>query len=204
MRPCQTPRMASPDTVRKLQNYIYKRPQGQDGADVIARLEKEHAKDPLTEADWTSLIGAACSHPDAALVRVLAERAQPSEEQVGELMVSVVGSREARLGWVERRIAVLDVLGDFIDEGSTEQLSKALFTACWFGDSGSAAWLIEHGADIRHTSWNAIREADVDCLTNAEIYGERTGDFALRDYLQPWYDDKTPLGDWRALYDSAS
>jgi hypothetical protein len=38
-------------------------------------------------------------------------------------------------------------------------------------------------------------------MTNAEMYGDRFGDYTLYRYLQPWYENGTPLGDWRPLYE---
>lgn len=195
--------MTDPHAVGNLQRYISKRPHGQTDEQVFAHIAAQHAKDPLTVEDWNALVGSACSHPNADVVRWLLEQgARPDADQVAELMIATVRSQEKRLAWIERRIEVLEVLLTLCTEDDRQPLSAALAMACWFNNIGPAAWLIEHGADIRHTSWNHVRGADVDCLVNAEVYGDRSGDYTLRDYLQPWYDSETPLGDWRHLYDA--
>lgn len=193
--------MADPKTIRDLQRYIYKRPQGQSAEQVYAHIDKVHSRDPLSAGEWDALVGSACSNPDAAVVQWLIDRGARPAEQLTELMRATVGSRESRLAWIDRRIEVLGILAAFCPKNDKETLSKTLWWACWFGNIGPAAWLIQQGADIRYAEWNASRDAEVDCMVNAEIYGERSGDFALRDYLLPWHQDGLPLGDWRRLYD---
>ena len=182
-----------------LRRYVYKRPQDQTTAEVCAHIESVHARDRLTASNWDSLLVPACTHPDAELVRWLVEHGARPDKQLKTLMTMTVGSREQRLPWIDRRIAVLGVLSPFCSAEDTH-LSEALAAACGSGNIGPAAWLIEHGADIHFTSWNAFRHAKVDCLTHAETYGERTGDLSLYRFLLPWYESGTALGDWRQLY----
>lgn len=186
----------------RAQRYIYKRPQDQTDEQVFAHIDAIDARDPLTTEQWTALVGSACSHPTAAVVTWLASRGARPQDQLTELMRATVGSKERRLPWIERRIEVLAVLDGFRADGDTEPLDQALVDACWFGNIGPAAWLIEHGADIRFAAWNFVRKADVDAFAHAEVFGERFGDFTLRDYLRPYYESGTPLGDWRHLYDA--
>ena len=104
---------------------------------------------------------------------------RPQDQTTAEVCAHIesVQARERRLPWIDRRIAVLEVLPPFCSSEDAH-LTEALAAACGSGNIGPAAWLIEHGADIHLTSWNAFRHAKVDCLTNAETYGERTGDLA--------------------------
>ena len=144
----------------------------------IAHIELVHARDRLTAANWDGLLVPACTHPDAELVHWLLEHGARPHRQLKKLMTMTVGSREQRLPWIDHRIVVLEVLARFCSAEDTH-LSEALAAACASGNIGPAAWLVEHGADIHFTSWNAFRRAKVDCLTNAEVYGERTGDLSL-------------------------
>ena len=194
--------MADPKTVRNLQAYIYKRPQDQTGEQVFSHIEKVHLDQRLTQANWDALLVPACTHPDAAVVRWLIDHGARPQKQLTKLMSMTVGSQERRLPWIDRRIEVLEVLAEFVPKDDKKPLSQALSSACWFGNIGPAAWLIEHGADIDYRSWNAFRRAKVDCMTNAEMYGERFGDYTLYRYLQPWYERRAPLGDWRQLYEA--
>ena len=100
---------------------------------------------------------------------------RPQDQTTAEVCAHIesVQARERRLPWIDRRIAVLEVLSPFCSSEDAH-LSEALAAACGSGNIGPAAWLIEHGADIHFTSWNAFRHAKVDCLTNEETYGERT------------------------------
>jgi hypothetical protein len=195
--------MADPKTMRNLQAYIYKRPQDQTHAQIYAHIEKVHSQLRLTPANWDTLLVPACTHPDAALLRWLVDHGARPHKQLTKLMTMTVGSQERRLAWIDRRIEVLEALVQFVPEGDTEPLSQALSSACWFNNIGPAAWLIENGADINYTSWNAFRRAKVDCLTNAEMYGDRFGDYTLHSYLKPWHESRTPLGDWRQFYEHA-
>lgn len=192
--------MADPRTLRNLQAYIYKRPQDRSAGQVFAHIDKVNQSERLTPANWDALLVPACTRPDPEVLRWLVDHGSRPTKQLVKLMTMTVGGQETLLPQIERRIEVLGLLLELAPEGDPEASSRALSSACWFNNIGPAAWLIQHGADIHFMSWNALRHAKVDCLTNAEMFGERFGDYTLFHYLKPWYDDETPLGDWRQFY----
>lgn len=193
--------MAGTQTVRNLQAYIYKRPRDASNRRVFEHVEEVHAKEALTPANWDVLLIPACSRPDSEVVRWLIDHGSRPQKQLKKLLAMTVGWNERRLDWAERQIAVLDVFAEFVSEGETDLLSQALSTACWFGNTGPAVWLIERGADTHYESWNALKGANVDCLTNAQMRGERLGDYSTYQFLRPWHESGEPLGDWKFLYD---
>lgn len=197
----QTVRVASSQTVRTLQAYLYKRPGDASAEGVFERIQAVDSKDKLTALNRDALLIPACSNPDADVVRWLIDHGARPHKQLKKLMSMTVGWNEGRLEWAEKQIAVLQVLADFIPDGEEEQLSQALSTACWFGNPGPAAWLIEQGADTHYESWNALAHARIDCLTNAKMRGERLGDYSTYEYLRGWHEGREPLSDWKLLYE---
>lgn len=193
--------MAGIQTVRNLQAYIYKRPGDASNQRVFEHIEAVHSKERLTPANWDALLIPASSAPDPEVVRWLIDHGSRPQKQLKKLMDMTVGWNERRLDWAERQIAVLNVYASFATEADQDLLSHALSTACWFGNTGPAAWLIERGADTHFESWNAFKRAKVDCLANAEMRGERLGDYSTYEFLRPWHERREPLGDWKYLYD---
>lgn len=197
----QTVRVAEVRTVRNLQAYIYKRPGDATSRRVFEHVEGVHSREALTPANWDALLIPACSNPDADVVRWLLDQGSRPQKQLKKLLTMTVGWHERRLAWAHKQIAVLAVLAEFIPDSDQELLSQALSTACWFGNPGPAVWLIERGADTHYGSWNALKRARVDCVTNAQMRGDRLGDYTTYEFLRPWHEMKEPLGDWTALYD---
>jgi hypothetical protein len=192
--------VASTQTVQNLQRYVYKRPGDADFGRVCDRILKVDAAEKLTAANWDALLAPACSGPDEEMIRWLVEHGARPRKQLKKLLTMAVGWNERRLVWAERQIAVLGVLSTFVEDDSTDLLSAALSTACWFGNTGPAVWLIEAGADTHFLSWNAFRRTNVDCLANAEMRGERLGDYSTYEFLRGWHESLEPLGDWKPLY----
>ena len=197
----QNVRVASSQTVRNLQAYIYKRPGDAAPDGVFERIQEVDSKDKLTAANRDALLIPACTNPDADVVRWLIDQGARPHKQLKKLMTMTVGWNEGRLEWAEKQIAVLQVLADFVPDGEEELLSQTLSTACWFGNPGPAAWLIEQGADTHYESWNSLAHARVDCLTNAKMRGERLGDYSTYEYLRGWHVGREPLSDWKPLYE---
>lgn len=187
--------------MRNLQAYIYKRPGDAPNGRVVEHIRAVHSKEPLTPANWDALLIPACTRPEPDLVRWLIEHGARPQKQLKKLLTMTVGWTEHRLEWAGKQIAVLRVLVELIPEGDEDLLSHALSTACWFGNTGPAAWLIDRGADTHYESWNALKQAKVDCLTNAQMRGDRLGDYSTYDFLRPWHERSEPLGDWEPLYD---
>lgn len=196
----QTGWVAGSQTMRNLQSYIYKRPGDVSNGRVFEHVEAVHSKEGLTSANWDALLIPACSRPDAEVVRWLVDHGSRPQKQLKKLMTMTVGWNERRLEWAERQIHVLAVLVEFIPAGDGELLSQALSTACWFGNPGPAVWLIERGADTHYKSWNALKKSKVDCLTNAQMRGDRLGDYSTYEFLRPLHESNEPLGDWKELY----
>lgn len=186
--------------MRNLQAYIYKRPGDAPYHRVVEHVEAVHAKEALTPANWDALLIPACSRPDPEVVRWLIVHGSRPQKQLKKLMTMTVGWNERRLEWAEKQISVLEVLSTFVPVGDEDLLSHALSTACWFGNPGPSAWLIERGADTHYKSWNAFKSAKVDCLENAEMRGDRLGDYSTYEFLRHWHERNEPLGDWRRLY----
>jgi hypothetical protein len=167
---------------------------------VFEHVQSVHSREALTPANWDALLIPACSNPDAEVVRWLLDHGSRPQKQLKKLLTMTVGWHERRLEWAHKQIAVLAVLAEFIPYGDQELLSQALSTACWFGNPGPAVWLIERGADTHYESWNALKRARVDCLTNAQMRGDRLGDYATYEFLRPWHERNEPLGAWKELY----
>ncbi len=193
--------MASNQTVRNLQAYIYKRPGDASNDRVFARIETVDSAERLTPANRDALLIPACSHPDSEVVRWLIDHGSRPQKQLKKLMTMTVGWHERRIEWAEKQIEVLGVFVEFIPDGDTDLLSQALSTACWFGNTGPAVWLIERGADTHYKSWNAFKQAKIDSLANAEMRGARLGDYSTYEFLRPWHERQEPLGDWKTLYE---
>ena len=187
--------------MRNLQAYIYKRPGDASNQRVFEHIEAVHAKERLTPANWDVLLIPASSAPDPEVVHWLIDHGSRPQKQLKKLLTMTVGWNERRLEWAQRQIAVLHVFAEFIPEDDKDLLSEALSTACWFGNTGPAVWLIERGADTHYESWNAFKGAKVDCLANAEMRGHRLGDYSTYEFLRPWHERSVPLGDWKPLYD---
>ena len=193
--------MASVQTVRDLQRYIYKRPGDASDQRVFEHIEAVHAKERLTPANWDALLIPASSAPFPEVVRWLIDHGSRPQKQLKKLLEMTVGRNERRLEWAEKQIAVLNVYAGFAAEVDPDLLSRALSTACWFGNTGPAVWLIEQGADTHFETWNAFKQAKVDCLANAEMRGDRLGDYSTYEFLRAWHERREPLGDWKPLYD---
>jgi hypothetical protein len=63
-----------------------------------------------------------CTHPDATLVRWLVDRGARPQKLLKKLMKMTAGSQEDPLAWIDRRIAVLELLAPFGPEGDTDDL----------------------------------------------------------------------------------
>lgn len=196
----QTVRVASSQTVRNLQAYIFKRPGDPSNERVFEHVAAVDSKDKLSSANWDALLIPACSRPDADVMRWLIDQGSRPHKQLKKLMTMTVGWNERRLKWADRQIAVLQVLAEFVSQGDEDLFSQALSAACWFGNPGPAVWLIERGADTHYENWNALARARVDCLANAKLRGDRLGDYSTYEFLRPWHEGKEPLIDWKSLY----
>lgn len=200
----QTVSVATSQAIRNLQAYIYKRPGDADFHQVCTRVQEVDSRDKLTAAQRDALLVPVCSRPDAELLQWLIDYGSRPQKQLKKLLTMTVGWNERRLEWAERQIAVLQLLRTFVADGEDHLLSEALSTVCWFGNTGPAVWLIETGADTHFSSWNALGQNHVDCLANAEMRGERLGDYSTYEFLRPWHESREPLTDWKQLYEAGS
>lgn len=141
--------------IRKLQQYIGKRPQGQTDEQVMARLEKEDAKHHFTSKEWAKFLFPLCANAQSEMFMKILERAALSCEDATTLIEHTVGFRQ-HPDFPEKeheQVAILDKLLQYItDECRQEVLNKALISSAWFGEYELAKYLISNGADLNTQS----------------------------------------------------
>lgn len=188
------------DDLVKLQRYIVKRNQNQNGEQVIAHIEKVYKKSGLTDEQWERLLSSACYY--CAYVEeydvfeyILNHVGEP--KNISDCIQAVVRTQEKRYYYILKRIAILKKLLPYIKETEKrEVLSEALLLAAWYGELGVVKFLIDNGADIRYRG-----KQGKDAFEFSQTFNERFSDDKLYQYLKPYYENGKPLGAIEPYYE---
>lgn len=158
-----------------LQKYIGKRNQGQSDEEVINHIEKINQKLPLSQKEWHELIIPCCNNGMVKILKYVLEHISVIQD-IQKYMNHTVYGRNPDLD--QKRIEVLKILMEYLEDNKKESLSEIMLQAGWFGETAIVKFLIESGADKDYQNAN-----DLNLEKCAYRVAELFEDPSLKEYL---------------------